>query len=301
MNNNREKINAVQRMQDYIIRHYKEEISLQDLADAAAYSPYQALRIFSEVTGKTPFAYIRDIRLSEAAKKLRDSKLSVLDIALSSAFGTHEGFTKAFSRQFGISPKKYRKELPALPLFTYHPAQKKLVSEEAEQKMAANIIFTQVIERPARKLLVYLGEKATGYIEYCSEVDSAYAWNTVENVQGAIDYPMSVWLTESMRKPGKSIYGMAVEVPSDFTGTIPDGFDVFDLPPCKYLAFHSEPYEAAPGKYNEVVHTVWDAISRYNTKHFGWYWAPEDGPRIQFPPTPEQGYVECRPVREYKG
>jgi len=303
MNNNWEKINAVQRMQDYIMQNYQEDISLQDLSDVAAYSPWQALRIFSEITGKTPFAYIRDIRLSEAAKKLRDSKLSVLDIALSLAFGSHEGFTKAFSRQFGLSPKQYRKELPPLPFFVYHPVKNYFKSEEEKQNMNTNIVFTQVIERPARKILVYLGKKATHYFEYCEEVDSGYAWTTVENVKEAINYPMSVWLPENMRIPGKSIYGMASEVPSDFKGTIPEGFDIIDLPPCKYMVFHGEPYdEAVVGEeyYQTAVGIVWDAIKRYNPKHFGWDWAPEDAPRFQFPPTPECGYVEGLPVREYK-
>ena len=288
----------MQRMQDYIMQNYQEEISLQDLADAAVYSPWQALRIFSEITGKTPFAYIRDIRLSEAAKKLRDSKLSVLDIALSLAFGSHEGFTKAFSRQFGLSPKQYRKELPDLPFFVYHPVENYFKSEEAEQNMVTNVIFTQVIERPARKVLVYLGKTATHYSEYCCEVDSGYAWNTVSNMNEAINYPMSIWLPENMRIPGKSEYGMAVEVSSDFKGEIPDGFDVIELPPCKYMVFHGEPYEDGE-KYNEAVQIVWDAIKRYNPKHFGWDWSPDAAPRFQFPPTPEQGYVEGLPVKEY--
>jgi len=278
---------------------------LQDLAGVAAYSPWQALRVFAEITRKTPFAYIRDIRLSEAAKKLRDSKLSVLDIALSLAFGSHEGFTKAFSRQFGVTPVRYRKELPQLPFFEYHPVKNyfKSKSEEAEHNMTTNIVFTQVIERPARKLLIYPGKKATGYFEYCEEVDAGYAWITVSNVKEAINYPMSVWLPENMRIPGKSIYGMASEVPSDFTGIIPEGFDIIDLPSCKYMVFHGEPYdEAIVGEeyYQTAVGIVWDAIKRYNPKHFGWDWSPEDAPRFQFPPTPECGYVEGLPVREYK-
>ena len=297
--NNWEKIDAVQRMQDFIMQNYYNEISLQDLADVAAYSPWQALRVFSEITGKTPFAYIRDIRLSEAAKKLRDSNLSVLDIALSLAFGSHEGFTKAFSRQFGLTPTQYRKKLISLPLFVYNPAKNCIYSKEAEQLMATNVVFTQVIERPARRLLVYLGKEATEYHEYCKEVDSAYAWNTVENQDGAINWPMSVWLPQSMRKPGKSEYGMAAEVSSEFTGAIPVGFDMIDLPPCKYMVFHGEPYKD-PEKYGEAVKIVWEAISRYNPKHFGWDWSPEDAPRFQFPPTPQQGYVEGLPVREYK-
>lgn len=296
---NLEKINAAKQMQDYIMQHYQEEITLQNLADVAGYSPTHALRIFSEITGKTPFAYIRDIRLTEAAKKLRDSNLSILDVALSLAFGSHEGFTKAFSRQYGISPKQYRKALPNLPFSVYHPVENDLKFEEVEEKMATNIVFTQVIERPARKILIYPGKKATDYIEYCEEVDSGYAWQTLETLNETINWPMSVWLPEHLRKPNTSEYCMAVEVASDFAGVIPKGFETLDLPPCKYMVFHGEPYED-PEKFGEAVETVREAIKRYNPKHFGWDWSFEDAPRFQFPPTPEQGYVEGLPVSAYK-
>jgi len=298
MNKNLEKVNAVARMQDYMLQHYQEEISLKDLADVAGYSSGYALRIFSEIVGMTPFAYIRDIRLSEARKKLRESNLSILDIALSLAFGSHEGFTKAFARQYGLPPRQYRKELPNLPFFAYHPVENHFKLEEEEKNMATNIIFTQIIERPTRKVLIFPGKKATGYFEYCEEVDSGYAWTTVESITEAINWPMSIWLPDAMRKPGTSEYCMAVEVASDFSGSIPDGFELIDLPPCKYMVFHGEPYED-PEKYVEAVEIVQEAIARYNPKHFGWDWAFEDGPRFQFPPTTEQGYVEGLPVREY--
>ena len=121
MEMNLEKINAVQRMQDYIMKNYRNEISLKELAVAAAYSPWHAIRAFSELTGKTPFAYIRDIRLTAAAKELRDTKTRILDVALSSAFGSYEGFSKAFSRKFGLSPTQYRNTTPPIQFFTYYP------------------------------------------------------------------------------------------------------------------------------------------------------------------------------------
>jgi AraC-like DNA-binding protein len=69
----------VQRMQDYIHAHFREDITLRELARAAAYSPWQALRAFSGLTGRTPFAYLREVRLSAAALQLRDTPRSVLD------------------------------------------------------------------------------------------------------------------------------------------------------------------------------------------------------------------------------
>ena len=100
---------AVQRMQDYIEANLKEPISLRGLADAAGYSPFHAARLFKERTGKTPFEYIRALRLSRAALILRDGSDTVLTVALEFVFSSHAGFTRAFTRQFGLPPSEYRR------------------------------------------------------------------------------------------------------------------------------------------------------------------------------------------------
>ncbi|MEA5059014.1 MAG: AraC family transcriptional regulator [Candidatus Pelethousia sp.] len=298
MDENWEKINAVQRMQDYIMAHYQEEITLQDLAKAAMYSPWHALRTFSETIGKTPFEYLRMVRLSVAAKKLRDTNRSVLDIALESAFGSHEGFTKAFSHMFAISPQKYREETPPIQLFSYYPIRHyyKLLERKIET-MSSTIIFTQVIERPKRNLILKRGIKATEYFAYCKEV-GCDIWGILESIKAALYESIGAWLPVNMRKSGTSEYCQGVEVPADFTGDIPDGFEMIELSACKYMVFQSEPFEDE--NFGEAIGIVWDAIKRYDPKHFGWDWAPEDGPRFQLAPIGARGYIEGIPVREYK-
>lgn len=110
--------------------------------------------------------------------------------------------------------------------------------------MVTNIVFTQVVERPARKLLIYPGIKATGYWDYIAEVDAGYAWETISNIPYAINYQMSVWLPEGMRRPGTSEYCLALEIENEYEGPIPEGFYTINLPPCKYMVFQGEPYEA---------------------------------------------------------
>lgn len=296
MENNWEKINAVQRMQDYILAHYEEPITLQDLAAAALYSPWHALRAFSELVGRTPFEYLRWVRLTEAAKKLRETNLSVLDIALQSAFGSHEGFTKAFSRTFAVSPEKYRQQLPPITQFTYYSIRSYYqYLERSSEEMASIVIFTQVIERPKRKLILKRGFKAKDYFAYCEEV-GCDIWGILESIQGAMNESIGVWLPENLRKPGTSEYCQGVEVPVDFSGMVPEGFEMIDLAPCKYLVFQSEPYE--DDRFEEVIGATWDAIKRYDPKNFGCEWAPEDGPRFQLAPIGERGYIEGLPVRE---
>ncbi len=298
MAKNCEKVDAVQRMQDYIMAHYQEEITLEDLAKAAMYSPWHALRAFSELIGKTPFEYLRMVRLSEAAKKLRDTQKSVLDIALESAFGSHEGFTKAFSKEFAMSPQKYRTTTPPIRLFSYYPIRHYYHSlERREMIMSTTVVFTQVIERPKRKLVLKRGITATDYFEYCEEV-GCDIWGILESIKGALHESIGVWLPKGMQKSGTSEYCQGVEVPVDFSGKLPDGFDLVDLPACKYMVFHSEPFEDE--NFMEVISAVWDAIDRYDPKHFGWNWAPEDGPRFQLAPIGSRGYIEGLPVRESK-
>ena len=220
MTNNEEKTQAVRRMQEYIMAHYQEEVTLPDLAKAAMYSPWHALRAFSELVGKTPFDYLRAVRLSSAAKKLRDTSMSVLDVALESAFGSHEGFTKAFSREFAISPQRYRKEAPPIPLFSYYPVRLKSAAttkEEGTENMDTMVVFTQVIERPARKLILKRGFKAEDYFAFCEEV-GCDIWGILESIKGALYESIGLWLPEGMRKPGTSEYCQGVEVPADFSG-----------------------------------------------------------------------------------
>ena len=155
-----EKIQAVQRMQDYIEQHITEPITLRMLAQAAGYSPWHSARIFKELFGKAPFEYIRSLRLSRAATRLRNGDVKVIDIALDFVFESHEGFTRAFSKQFGISPHAYSNNKPPIQLFLpgrirdYYLKMQKGESEMSKTTTNANTVFVQVIDRPARKLIL---------------------------------------------------------------------------------------------------------------------------------------------------
>ena len=77
-----EQTKAVQQMQDYILTHIAEEITLADLAHAASFSPWYAHRLFRELTGVSPAEYIRKLRLTEAAKRLKSEKCRITELAM---------------------------------------------------------------------------------------------------------------------------------------------------------------------------------------------------------------------------
>jgi len=75
-----EQIAAVKRMQRYIEEHLSEPITLKALAKEACWSPWYASRVFKNLLGKSPFEYIRSLRLTHAAQMLRQSNKTILDL-----------------------------------------------------------------------------------------------------------------------------------------------------------------------------------------------------------------------------
>jgi AraC family transcriptional regulator len=297
---NREKFDAVRRMQDCIEKHISEPITLRMIARAAGYSPWHSARIFKELTGKTPFDYIRALRLSRAAVSLRDGDKRIVDVAFDFVFDSHEGFTRAFSRQFGVSPRRYQRETPAVRLFmparireSYHRIY--LGEENMPKKSNVNTVFVQVVDRPARKLILKRGVKADYYFAYCDEV-GCEVWEVLTGVRDSLYEPIGMWLPENLRKPGTSVYAQGVEMPADYSGTVPEGFEIIDLAPCKMMVFQGQPYEDS--NFMEAISDLWDVMKTYNPEIYGFAWADEDGPRFQLEPQGYRGYIEARPVRE---
>ena len=294
---------VVKQMQDYINEHLKEPMTSNEIARAVGYSQYHATRLFKEETGLSPFEYIRQKRLIKSAFALRSDNIKVLDIALDFVFDSHEGFTRAFSNAFGISPKKYASfPDPKGWLIPYRYLDRhKLKSEEIIMEQKAKVIFTQIIERPARKLILFRSKKATDYFEYCEEVgcyspEKPDPWSILSNIKEALYEPMGVWLHESMCPKDTGIYAHAVEVASDFAGEIPDGFDVIELKPCKYLIFQGEPYDDE--KYEEAIGNLWNNIASFNPEVYGYEWDDEIAPKFQLAPMGWRGYIEGRAIKK---
>lgn len=97
----------------HIEEHLDEPMTLAELAAIAGFSPHHFHRIFQHVTGEAPKEYLRRLRLERAVSRLKVSPDNVLQIALEAGFKTHETFTRAFTRRFGINPSEFRGVLRA--------------------------------------------------------------------------------------------------------------------------------------------------------------------------------------------
>ncbi len=264
MASNFDKANAVQRMQHHIEEHLGEPITLHTLARSARYSPYYAARMFKDITGKTPFEYIRHRRMTAAALKIQRSDARIIDVALDFVFHSHEGFTRAFARHFGLPPVEFRRQRPVVPLFLPAQMRDHYVNRQKEREPMTertHVFFVQVIERPARTLILKRAESATDYFEYCDEV-GCDVWASLGSITEALHEPMGLWLPDRYRPEGTSKYVQGVEVATGAAVNVPDGFDTIDLPPCKLLVFQGQPFE--DDEFEGAITSLWDVIDKYN-------------------------------------
>ena len=280
----------VNQIQIFIEKNIASSITLQQLSKALNYSPYYISRVFKEVKGQNIFEYIRKIRLTSAARILRDKDVKVLDVALDFMFDSHEGFTRAFSKTFDITPKSY--QLSPQPIKYFIPYLIEIKKKE-ENRMEAKPIFVQIIQRPKRKAIIKRAVRATEYFTYCEEV-SCDVWGILTSVKEALNEPMGMWLTEKLIKPNTSLYVQGVEVPDNYQGVVPEGFEIIDLPACELVVFQGEPYDDED--FRAQVGFVMESIEKYNPKVYGFSYDP-DGYRFQYEPQGYRGYIEGRVIK----
>ncbi|MEP3480675.1 MAG: AraC family transcriptional regulator [Fuerstiella sp.] len=96
------------RVQLHIEEHLCAELPLDQLAAVAHLSPYHFHRIFRATVGEGVAEYVRRVRLERAAIALKATSDSVTSVAFDTGYGSHEAFTRAFRRQFGVSPSEFR-------------------------------------------------------------------------------------------------------------------------------------------------------------------------------------------------
>ncbi|RKF14236.1 GlxA family transcriptional regulator [Roseovarius spongiae] len=88
--------------------HVADPLDLRQLSVLAGVSPRQLGRLFRDELGVSAMSYYRRLRLERAQSLLRNSALSLTEIALATGFANSSHFSRAYSAQFGAPPSAYR-------------------------------------------------------------------------------------------------------------------------------------------------------------------------------------------------
>lgn len=88
---------------------YQQKLTISEIADKCGYSESHFMRWFKNMTGSSFGTYLIDYRLEKAAALLKNSPLTVLDIAVQSGFDNISNFNRLFKKRFGLTPNQFRK------------------------------------------------------------------------------------------------------------------------------------------------------------------------------------------------
>lgn len=98
------------RLLAFVAEHYREKVTLHDLARETGGSPEYAGRLFKSLTGSTFTNYLIQFRIDLACSKLENTGATITEIATETGFFDTAYFDKCFRKLLGISPQAYRKQ-----------------------------------------------------------------------------------------------------------------------------------------------------------------------------------------------
>ena len=100
----------MRRVIEYIEDNLEGDLSLQAMAAEVDISPLYLARAFKSAVGQSPHQYVLARRIERAKELLRNTDLTVVDVALSSGFSSQSHLSHWFIRQVGVSPAVYRRQ-----------------------------------------------------------------------------------------------------------------------------------------------------------------------------------------------
>ncbi|RCX16202.1 AraC family transcriptional regulator [Fontibacillus phaseoli] len=250
---------TIQQSIEYIESRLDEELTLKEVSQAMHYSEYHFHRTFLYMVGDTVTSYIRKRRLSKAAELLAFSNKKLLDIALECGFGSHEAFTRAFRKMYGILPSACRRlgrppyivaKAELQPLF-----DEKIYLERGEVNMEYRIETSQ-----AMRVIGYGIQTTTVEGQNSTEIPAfwqAYMKDRLgEKVPGKKRPDVELGICTAMDEDGMFRYIIGFE--TDNVTEVPEGMVDYVIPEATYAIFTTPP--VSQEDFTSSIQETWNQI-----------------------------------------
>ncbi|MCF7794510.1 MAG: AraC family transcriptional regulator [Candidatus Cloacimonetes bacterium] len=237
---------------NFIENNLKSRFEMESVADRAGFSLYHFMRIFYGFTGYTLKGYIRERRLSEAARELLHSHKKVQELATEYGFESSESFIRAFKKEFRSTPEKFRKENQ---LIKYTPRLKVQICRitKGDMKMDWKIkdmpeirvigIKRKIVTRESKEQIAALWD------EFLSHINKNENLRKLQTV--GICFPEPKYL-EQQPEPDDTWYYMAAVI-ADQNVEIPEALTEHKIPAAKYAVFtHKGSFEKLHETYKFI-------------------------------------------------
>ena len=299
--------------------HRDEALTLRFLARKLGYSEFYTTRKFKEITGMPFRDYLRQRKLAFALKEVRDSKKGLLEIACEHGFSSHEAFTRAFKRAYGVTPSAYRNDPKPVALRTkITPFDRYFLGlGEIGAVRSDTAVKAYFVTIPAHKFLYLENRESNGYWDFwCRQnqipgQDRETVCGLLDSIKGKLDDTGgseancgSGQIMAYRNDPRGRLCGWGVprtecwgvRLPPDYRGAIPPQLAMADIPEAEYLVFEHGPFDYEQ-ENRSVEKKVEAAMAAFDYPKTGRCLDDSPGRIMYFYYDPAQYFKYIRPVR----
>ena len=305
---------------DNCIKNYNDDaLTLSCLSRRLGYSEFYTTRKFKETAGMQFRDYLRQRKLAFALKEVRDSDKSLLDIAFDYGFSSHEAFTRAFKKTYGVTPSEYRRHPRPVVLRTkINPFDRYFFGYgEIGMIKTTDDIHIYFVTIPAHKFLHIKNYESNGYWDFWEKQshipgqDCETICGLLDSIKGKLDddggsesNSGSGQLMAYMNDPDGRLCDWGIprtecygaRLPVDYKGEVPPQMLLVDVPEAEYLVFEHGPFNYEQ-ENRSVEDKVEKAMASFDFTGTGYCYDTTPGRIIYFYFNPERFWKYIRPVR----
>lgn len=305
---------------DCIRRKEGDALTLTALSEKLGFSEFYVSRKFREVSGMSLREYMSQRSLSLALKDVRDTDRGLLEIALDYGFSSHEAFTRAFKRAYGVSPGEYRKHPKPVVLRTIlKPFDCYLMGNGGiSMESITGDVKVYLVTIPAHKFLHIRNYESIGYWDFWQK-QSLIPGQDCETICGLLhsiprklddmggDEPDSgsgqvmAYINEPSGRicswgiPLAESYG--VRLSADYNGEVPTQMLLMDVEEGTYIVFEHGPFDFAT--QNQMVEQkIEEAMKNFDYASSGYELDTTQGRVFYFYHDCKRFWKYVRPVKK---
>lgn len=241
---------------DFIEKNIKSDLTPEIIAKECGYSTFHFSRVFNINQGIPVMDYVKRRRLSLAAIDLFNGN-KILDIALEYGFDSHNGFSKAFKKEYGFSPKQYIKRMDSY------------FNKTSTLELGGYIMNPIIVRKSAFKVAGYGIKTNVTNGNYTKDVASFWSNYEGENLEEKMYKILNppkhgeVGLcVSSSEESGDAIYLLGVIV-KDFQN-ITDDMIIVEVPEATYAVFTTPPVDTSSktqdNEFSMVIKATWKYV-----------------------------------------